>query len=258
MAFANRLRSSLPLQVLVSKILRSEPLSAAATQRAVVCPSLTKSNNNSDELSRNFNSIASKKEEKVKLPLVLFGGYGKYASALYIAAAKTDSLDKVESEILDFVQSIKKTPELSQFTKDPTVPARSRVKATAEISEKVEHSDITKNFLAVLAEHGGLNHVEAIAKKFVELTMAHKGIVEVNVTSVIPLPAEEEKELKETMQEILGQGKTVKLEQKIDPGILGGLVVEFQQKMVDMSIKTRARQMERYLQDPKHWGDLLL
>lgn len=41
------------------------------------------------------------------------------------------------------------------------------------------------SFLAVLAEHGGLNHVETIAKKFVELTMAHKGIVEVNVTSVI-------------------------------------------------------------------------
>lgn len=64
--------------------------------------------------------------------------------------------------------------------------------------------------------------------------------------------------MKEAMQEILGQGKTVKLEQKIDPSILGGLVVEFQQQMVDMSIKTRARQMERYLRDPKHWGDLLL
>lgn len=73
-----------------------------------------------------------------------------------------------------------------------------------------------------------------------------------------PLPAEEEKELKETMQEILGQGKTAKLEQKIDPGILGGIVVEYQQKMVDMSIKTRARQMERYLRDPKNWDELLL
>lgn len=46
-------------------------------------------------------------------------------------------------------------------------------------------SSFSLSFVAVLAEHGGLNHVEAIAKKFVELTMAHKGIVEVNVTSVI-------------------------------------------------------------------------
>lgn len=149
MAFANRLRSSLPLQVLVSKIFKSDSLPAAA-QRAVVCPTLTK-NNKSDEL---FNSVASdnNKEEKVKVkvPLVLFGGFGKYASALYIAAVKTGSLDKVESEILDFVQSIKKTPQLSQFTKDPTVPAHSRVKAMAEISAQVEHSDITKNFLGMI------------------------------------------------------------------------------------------------------------
>lgn len=148
MAFANRLRSSLPLQVLVSKVLKSDSLPAAA-QRAVA---LTK-NNKSDELSRDlFNSVASdnNKEEKVKVPLVLFGGFGKYASALYIAAVKTGSLDKVESEILDFVQSIKKTPQLSQFTKDPTVPASSRVKTMAEISAHVEHSDITKNFLGMI------------------------------------------------------------------------------------------------------------
>jgi F-type H+-transporting ATPase subunit O len=67
---------------------------------------------------------------------------------------------------------------------------------------------------------------------------------------VIPLPPEEEKELKETLQDILGQGKKVKVEQKIDPSILGGLVVEFGQKVFDMSIKTRAAQMERFLRQP--------
>lgn len=39
-------------------------------------------------------------------------------------------------------------------------------------------------------------------------------------------------------------------EHQIDPSILGGLVVEFGQKVFDMSIKTRARQMERFLRDP--------
>ncbi|GFY92243.1 delta subunit of Mt ATP synthase [Actinidia rufa] len=66
----------------------------------------------------------------------------------------------------------------------------------------------------------------------------------------LPLPTEEEKELKETVQDVIGHGKKVKLEQKIDPSILGGLVVEFGQKVFDMSIKSRARQMERFLQEP--------
>ncbi|XP_021804090.1 ATP synthase subunit O, mitochondrial-like, partial [Prunus avium] len=71
-----------------------------------------------------------------------------------------------------------------------------------------------------------------------------------------PLPAVEEKELKETLQELIGQGKKVILEQKIDPSILGGLVVEFDKKVFDMSIKTRARQMERYLREPANLDSL--
>jgi len=43
---------------------------------------------------------------------------------------------------------------------------------------------------------------------------------------------------------------------QIDPSILGGLVVEFGQKVFDMSIKTRARQMERFLREPANLGNL--
>ncbi|KAE9459822.1 hypothetical protein C3L33_08277, partial [Rhododendron williamsianum] len=109
-------------------------------------------------------------------------------------------------------------------------------------------------YLVILAENGRLREMEIIAKRFTEVTMAHRGEVKAFVTTVIPLPAEEEKELKETLQEILGQGKKVKLEQKIDSTILGGLVVEFSQKVFDMSIKTRAKQMERFLRDPVNLG----
>ncbi|XP_020572474.1 ATP synthase subunit O, mitochondrial-like, partial [Phalaenopsis equestris] len=106
----------------------------------------------------------------------------------------------------------------------------------------------------VLAENGRLKYLERIAQRFVDLTMAHRGEVKVIVTSVIPLPEQEEKELKQTLQDILGAGKTVKLEQKIDPRILGGLVIEFDQKVFDMSIKTRAKQMEEFLRQPLHFG----
>ncbi|GAU12669.1 hypothetical protein TSUD_121600 [Trifolium subterraneum] len=80
--------------------------------------------------------------------------------------------------------------------------------------------------------------------------MAYKGEVKAVVTTVLPLPAEEENALKQTIQEMLGSGKTIKLEQKIDPSILGGLVLEFNQKLFDMSIRTRAQQMERSLREP--------
>uniref|UniRef100_A0A9I9EA65 Uncharacterized protein n=1 Tax=Cucumis melo TaxID=3656 RepID=A0A9I9EA65_CUCME len=138
---------------------------------------------------------------------------------------------------------------------------------------EAKFSDIVKNFLVVLAENGRLRYIDRIAKRILELTMAHKGEVKAIVTTVKtnflstefnvrthssrcfvvlrrPIPAQEEKELKETLQDIIGQGKKVKLEQKIDPNILGGLVVEFGEKVFDMSIKTRALQMERFLRQP--------
>ncbi|CAK9139352.1 unnamed protein product [Ilex paraguariensis] len=68
--------------------------------------------------------------------------------------------------------------------------------------------------------------------------------------SVIALPPEEEKELQKTVQDIIGLGKKAELEQKIDPSILGGLLVEFGQKVFDMSIKTKAQQMEGVLPEP--------
>ncbi|KAK9992507.1 hypothetical protein SO802_027492 [Lithocarpus litseifolius] len=68
------------------------------------------------------------------VPLALFGGSGNYASALYIAAVRTNSVDKVETELLDLVEAIKRSPTFAQFTRDHSVPAKTRVKAIQEIA----------------------------------------------------------------------------------------------------------------------------
>nr|KYP48840.1 hypothetical protein KK1_029483 [Cajanus cajan] len=134
--------------------------------------------------------------------------------------------------------------------KDLSVAKNVRVKAFQDICGAAKFSDVTKNFLVIVAENGRLKNLDKIAKRYAELAMAYKGEVKATVTTVVPLPPEEEKALKETLQEIIGSGAKVNLEQKIDPSILGGLVLEFNQKVFDMSIKTRAQQMERVLREP--------
>ncbi|KAI3448897.1 hypothetical protein Pfo_005562 [Paulownia fortunei] len=250
MAMAGRLRSGLPL---LRRALTVGNLSAAersVAPRAALCPTIS-----NPEFARNYASAPPAKEQKVKVPLTMFGVSGNYASALYVAAVKANVLDKVESELLALVEASKKSPTFSQFMKDLSVTADTRVKAINDICAQAKFSEITKNFFVVVAESGRLGHIERMAQRFSELTMAHRGEVIATVTSVIPLPPEEEKELKETLQDILGQGKKVEVEQKINPSILGGLVVEFGQKVFDMSIKTRAAQMERFLRQPINLDD---
>ncbi|KAK1382701.1 ATP synthase subunit O, mitochondrial [Heracleum sosnowskyi] len=232
---ASRLRSTLPL---INRAL-------ASSQRSSIPRVLA-----NPEVSRNFATSAAPKEKKVKVPLALYGVSGNYSSALYIAASKLNALDKVESELLDFVEAAKNTPTFALFMKDLSVRKDTRVKAITDICTHAKFSDVTRNFLVVLAENGRLPHLDIIAKRFTELTMAYRGEVKAIVTTVIELPPEEEKELKETLQGLIGKGKKVHLEQKIDPSILGGIVVEFSQKVFDASIRTRARQMERFLRDP--------
>ncbi|KAL2514538.1 ATP synthase subunit O [Forsythia ovata] len=232
MAMAGRLRRCLPL---LRRVLTSDSLSASHRPASikVLTPTLT-----NQEFSRNYAAASAPKEQKVKVPLTIFGVSGNYASALYIAAVKANVLDKVESELLTLVEASKRSPTFSLFMKDLSVTADTRVKAINDICAQAKFSDITNNFFAVVAESGRLVHIERIAQRFAELTMAHKGEVKAFVTSVIPLPPEEERELKGTLLDIIGHGKKVKVEQKIDTSILGGLVVEFGQKVFDMSIRS--------------------
>ncbi|KAK2440346.1 hypothetical protein P8452_19469 [Trifolium repens] len=212
-------------------------------QRSLIAPSIS-------QATRNYADVPGQRDPKIKVPIAMFGGSGNYASAVYIAAVKANAVEKVDAELSQFVESVKASALTSQFIKDISVKKDVRVKTIHDIATEAKYSDVTKSFLVLLAENGRLKYVETIAKRFAELAMAYKGEVKAIVTTVIPLPAEEENALKQTIQEMLGSGKTIKLEQKIDKSILGGLVIEFNQKLFDMSIRTRAQQMERSLREP--------
>ena len=77
----------------------------------------------------------------------MFGVSGNYASALYLSAVKANTLDKVESELIDFVEASKRSSTFSQFMKDLSVPTDTRIKAINEICAEAKFSDLTKNFL---------------------------------------------------------------------------------------------------------------
>ncbi|KAF6158597.1 hypothetical protein GIB67_040111, partial [Kingdonia uniflora] len=179
------------------------------------------------QFSRNYASTPEAKEVKVKVPLPMFGISGNYASALYLSAVKTNVLDKVETELLDIVEASKRSPRFSLFIKDISIPRKTKVKQIAEICSEAKLTTVIRNFMVILTENERLRHMDAIANKFLELTNAQKGVVIATVTTVI-----------------------------IDTSILGGLVVEFSQKVFDVSIKTRARQMERFLRDPINFDSI--
>lgn len=72
---------------------------------------------------------------------------GKYASALYVAAAKADTIESVEVELKEVEELAETNDDFANFLKDPSVPKKTRVAAIEDIFGKAGFSDLTKNFL---------------------------------------------------------------------------------------------------------------
>jgi F-type H+-transporting ATPase subunit O len=186
-------------------------------------------------------------DEHVEVPLPMYGVAGKYASALYISAVRKNVLEPVEAELQQVRGAAETNPVFADFLKDPSVSKTVRVKAIVEIFKNTKFNDVTKNFLAVLAENGRLSRLPQITSAYTELLLAHRGEVLVVVTAALELTKQELEDIKNAMKGYLKPGQTLKIEQKVDRSIIGGIVVDIQDKHIDLSIDTKIRQMEKLL-----------
>ncbi|TFY74806.1 hypothetical protein EWM64_g9206 [Hericium alpestre] len=182
----------------------------------------------------------------------------KYAQAAYSAAlAKSPQvLTKVQTELNAIDKSIREAPELQQFVTNPTLSVQERAQglpnlyARAETSKKDGVSDVTKNLLVLLSENGRLGETEHVIETFNELVAKYKGELTVTVTSATPLSKDVLTRLESTLkQSQTGQkAKTLKVQNKVNPSVLGGLVVDFGEKTIDLSVSSRISKLNNLLQ----------
>ena len=202
----------------------------------------------SGQAARGFAAAAAgEKDAHVEVPLPMYGVAGKYASALYVTAVRGNALDPVETELEQVCGAAEINPVFSDFLKDPSVPKTARMKAIEEIFKQTKFNDVTKNFLAVLAENGRLNQLQRISSCYSELLLAHRGEVKATVTAALELSQGELEDIKNSLKGYLKPGQTLKVEQKVDRSIIGGIVVDIQDKHIDLSIDTKIKQMEKLL-----------
>ncbi len=96
---------------------------------------------------------------------------------------------------------------------------------------------LTAKFLGVLAQNRRLAQLPAVTAAFRALAAAHRGEASADVTSAHPLDAAQVDALKARLKATVGRDVAVNL--KVDPAILGGLVVRIGSRMIDSSIRTR-------------------
>ncbi|EHA50523.1 ATP synthase F0 subcomplex subunit OSCP atp5 [Pyricularia oryzae] len=195
---------------------------------------------------------AAAANENVKPPVTLFGIDGTYATALYTAAVKTQSLEPTARGLSQLEQLVKKDPKLATILGAPTLTASDKSAIVAELEKSSGSSSAAvKNLLEVLAENNRLGLLPEVCSKFGELMSAARGEVEMTVTSAQPLDNRTLSRLETAVAKssYVGAGKKLKVTNQVNPDIVGGLVVEVGDRTIDLSVSSKLAKMNKLLTD---------
>ncbi|WP_088307579.1 F0F1 ATP synthase subunit delta [Novosphingobium sp. B 225] len=162
---------------------------------------------------------------------------GRYASALFDLASEGGKVAAVESDLNALGAAIAESADLAALIRNPRVTRDAAGSAMTAVGKLFKVSPLTQNFLGVLAENRRLAALPDVVRAFSTIAAAARGEVSAEVTSAHPLSAAQLKTLAEKLK--AREGKDVKLTSKVDPELLGGLVVRIGSTQIDSSIRTR-------------------
>ncbi|KAH7471828.1 hypothetical protein BFJ68_g16867 [Fusarium oxysporum] len=185
-------------------------------------------------------------------PVYLYGLDGTYATALYTAAAKMSTLDLTNKAVVNLSNIFIKDTKLTKVLSTPRLTAEDKSAIVAELSKHTGTNVVTvKNLLQTLAENNRLGHLQGVCEKFGELMSAKRGEIEMTVTSAERLDSKTLSRLETAVSKssYVGQGKTLKVTNKIDPEIIGGLIVAVGDRTIDLSVGARIAKITKVLTD---------
>ena len=168
-----------------------------------------------------------------------------YAEALLGAAEKAGQTNEVVAELDGLVDDvIRKNAAVASFLKNPTINKKKK----APVIEQAFGGKCTatlKNFLGVLNANGRLGMVSAVRNAVRDITDKRNNRLRVTVTSAVPLGADQQEKIKQTLKAALSMEPVLTV--KENPDLLGGLVVQFGDKVVDSSVRSRLESLRTAL-----------
>ncbi|OJJ01550.1 hypothetical protein ASPVEDRAFT_191644 [Aspergillus versicolor CBS 583.65] len=189
--------------------------------------------------------------QEVKPPVSLFGVDGTYATALYTASAKASSLDATSKALNNLGAALKADPKLTGIISTPTLTAADKQAIVTELQKvAADKGDLVKNFLGTLAENNRLGLLNEVVDKFGALMSAHRGEIELVITSAQELDNKTITRLEKAVSKSeFSQGKKLKVVPKVNPDIVGGLVVEIGDRTIDLSVSSKIAKLNKALTD---------
>ena len=167
-----------------------------------------------------------------------------YAQAIFELARDADKLDSVERELLAVTKALDEHEELASLLYHPRVPTAAK-KDTINKVFGAELSELVRNFILLLIDKRRETSLVGIVREYVASANEARNIIEAVVTTAHPLGDTEREQLVAKLGKVTG--KSVILKPLIDPTIIGGVVVQVGDKLIDGSIARQLKAMEKAL-----------
>jgi len=166
-----------------------------------------------------------------------------YARALFEAAEEQGRVDAVHRDLDEFAAAVEASPELAAFLSNPQVEPAAKVGVLGELSEGAD--DLVHNFLRVIAGKGRAGQIPGMRDEFQALVDRAQGRVAVELTTAFELSDAEAASIVAQIEQ--SSGRKVEATRKVDPELVGGMILQAGSLRVDTSVRGRLQRLRHEL-----------
>ena len=173
---------------------------------------------------------------------VIGGIADRYATALYELADEARALDAVAEDLRGLGALIDESAELQKLVRSPLIEREVKASAMAAILERAGAGDAVRRFVGVVAANGRLFALPEMIKRYLAELSRRRGEVTAEVTTARALNDAQRAELDRALAQAVGS--KIAVDVKVDPALLGGMVVRVGSRMIDASIRSKLERMQ--------------
>jgi F-type H+-transporting ATPase subunit delta len=166
-----------------------------------------------------------------------------YAEALLEAAGERGRLAEVREELADFVAAVEASAELRGLLRNPQIEPH--VKRDALAAALGDADQLVRNFLLLVTEKGRIGEIAEIQHELERLIAREARVLELELTTAVELSDEEAARVVRQIED--ASGRRVEASRRVDPSIIGGIVVQAGSQRLDASVRGRLSQLRQEL-----------
>ena len=179
---------------------------------------------------------------------IISGMAGRYATALFELALESNAVDAVKGDLDRFDALVAESDDLRRLVRSPVFAAETQARALGAVLDKTGIGGLTAKFLQVVTANRRLFAVRDIIRAYRALVARHHGEISAQVTVAEPLSDAHRAAIMDALKSVTGK-ENVGLDVKVDPAIIGGLVVKLGSRMVDSSLRTKLNSIKHAMKE---------